>query len=305
MSRYIAERFAYTVLVLLGVSFVGFLLVHLSGDPAALAAPPDATQQQVEEVRRTLGLDRSWPAQYLAFLERLAHADLGESFHYRASNSYLLIARLPATFLLAMTSLAIAVTLALPVGVAAAVSRGRTVDTLGRIIVTVGQSAPVFWTGIMAILLFAVHWRILPTSGYESWPNLVLPAGTLGLYSASELVRFIRTGVLDALREDYVRTAHAKGVRPWSVLYRHVLRNALIPVVTFIGLRFGLLIGGAVVTEAVFGWPGLGSLMIDAVLKRDVQLVQATLMATAGFVGLANLAVDLAYSVIDPRVSHG
>lgn len=305
MVRYLIERLAYTVLVLLAVSLAAFLLAHLSGDPALMAAPPDATPQQVAEVRRTLGLDRSLPEQYLIFLGRIARGDFGSSFRHRVPTLHLLAARIPPTLLLALTSLGIAVVMAIPVGVAAGVSRGGAMDLVGRILVTLGQSAPVFWTGIMAILLLSVRWRVLPASGYEGWTHLVLPAGTLGLYSASELVRFVRTGVIDVLGEDYVRTARAKGLPSRLVLFRHVLRNALIPVITFIGLRFGVLMGGAVVTEAVFGWPGVGSLMVDAVLNRDVPLVQAALMATAASVTLANLAVDLMYGAIDPRISHG
>ncbi len=305
MIRYLAERLAYTVLVLMVVSLAAFLLAHLSGDPAALAAPPDATPEQIAEVRRTLGLDRSLPEQYLGFLSRVARGDFGRSFRHRVATVHLLAARVPPTLLLALTSLTMAVVVAVPVGVGAAVQRGRGFDVAGRILVTLGQSAPVFWTGIMGILLLAVRWRVLPASGYEGWAHLVLPAGTLGLYSASELVRFVRSGVIEVLGEDYVRTARAKGLPPRLVLSRHVLRNALIPVVTFIGLRFGVLMGGAVVTEAVFGWPGVGSLMVEAVLNRDVPLVQATLMTTAAAVALANLAVDLAYGVIDPRIAHG
>jgi ABC-type dipeptide/oligopeptide/nickel transport system permease component len=303
--RYLAERLTYTVLVLLAVSLVAFLLTHLSGNPAAMAAPLDATPQQVEDVRRALGLDRPLFTQYMVFLGRVARGDLGNSFRHRVPTLDLLAARIPPTLLLALTSLTVAVVIAVPVGVAAGVWRGRSMDLVGRVIVTLGQSAPVFWTGIMATLLLSVRWRVLPASGYENWTHLVLPAGTLGLYSASEMVRFVRNGVLDVVGEDYVRTARAKGLPAHLVLFRHVLRNALIPVVTFIGLRFGVLMGGAVVTEAVFGWPGVGSLMVDAVLNRDVPLVQATLIATAASVAVANLAVDLAYGVIDPRIAHG
>lgn len=305
MIRYLLERFAYTVLVLLVVSLVAFLLMHLSGDPALTAAPPDAPPAQVEEVRRILGLDRPLPQQYLTFLGRIARGDFGTSFRHRVPTVTLLAARIPPTLLLALTSLGFALVTAVPIGVAAAVSRGRAADIAARIAVTVGQSAPVFWTGIMSILLLAVRWRVLPASGYDGWMYLVLPASTLGIYSAAEMVRFVRNGVLDVLGEDYVRSARAKGLPSRAVLFRHVLRNALIPLVTFVGLRLGVLMGGAVVTEAVFGWPGVGSLMVDAVLNRDVPLVQATLMTTAAAVTLANLAVDLAYGVIDPRISHG
>ncbi len=305
MVGYLLERLVYAALVLLAVSLAAFLLMHLSGDPAMMAVPSDAPPEQIADARRTLGLDRSLPEQYLTFLGRIARGDFGTSFRHRVPTVTLLAARIPPTLLLAVTSLGLAVVMAVPIGVAAAVSRGRAMDILGRVLVTLGQSAPVFWTGIMSILLLAVRWRVLPASGYDSWLNLVLPASTLGIYSAAEMVRFVRNGVLDVLGEDYVRSARAKGLSSRVVLSRHVLRNALIPLVTFIGLRLGVLMGGAVVTEAVFGWPGVGSLMVDAVLNRDVPLVQATLMTTAGAVALANLAVDLAYGVIDPRISHG
>ncbi|MBI4277076.1 MAG: ABC transporter permease [Armatimonadetes bacterium] len=304
MSRYLIARTLHTLLVLLGVSAAAFLLVYLSGDPAAAMVSPDATQADVDRMRALMGLDRPLAEQYLRFLGRVLHGDFGNSYRFRTATWGLVSGRLPATLHLTVVSLAVALALAIPLGMTAALRRGKTLDVLARTVATAGQSAPVFWTGIMAILLVAVRWRLLPPSGYEGWESLVLPAGTLGFYSASELVRFVRNHTLDVLGEDYVRTAHAKGLANRAVLARHVLRNTLIPVVTILGLRFGVLMGGAVVTETVFGWPGVGSLVVEAVSARDVPVVQASLMVTAAFVAVSNLLVDVAYTLIDPRITY-
>lgn len=304
MGRFLAHRLLGAALVLLGVSVAAFLLVHLSGDPAALLVPPDATQEEVDEMRARLGLDQPLYQQYGRFALRLLQGDLGHSFRSKHAITELIAARFPATLHLTVASLGFALLLALPIGVFSALKRGTAFDAAARGLILLGQSAPVFWTGLLSILIFAVQWQVLPPSGYESWRGLVLPTVTLGLHSAAELARFVRGSMLDSLMEDYVRTARSKGLGQPVVIWKHVLRNALIPVVTVVGLRFGVLMGGAAVTETIFNWPGMGNLIVEAVSNRDVPLVQAGLMVTACFVTLSSLVVDFTYVVIDPRITY-
>lgn len=304
MTNFLTFRLAQALLVVVGVSMVAFLLVHLSGDAAALLVPPDATQAEVEVMRAEMGLDRPLYVQYGQFLLRLLRGDLGYSFRSKHAISELIVSRFPATLHLTISSLLFALALALPVGALSALHRGTMFDAGARTFIIVGQSAPVFWTGLVAILLFAVQYQVLPPSGYDSWKGLVLPTVTLGLHSAAELARFVRGSMLDVLQEDYIRTARSKGLAEQIVIWKHVLRNALIPVVTVVGLRFGVLMGGAAVTETIFNWPGMGSLIVEAVSNRDVPLVQAGMMVTACFVTLSTLVVDFAYVVIDPRISY-
>lgn len=304
MGRYLTRRILHTLLVIFGVSLVAFLLVHLSGDPAALLVSPDATQADVERIRRIYGLDRPLYVQYGKFVFRLIQGDMGQSFRTGHDNWELIATRFPATLHLTIASLLLALSMAIPVGVLSALRRGSVIDAVARGAIIIAQSAPVFWTAIMLVLLFALRWAWFPPSGYESRRALILPAFALGIHSAAELARLTRNSVLDVLGEDYVRTARSKGLQEIIVITRHVLRNALIPVITLLGLRFGVLMGGAVITETIFDWPGLGNLAVQAVLNRDVPLVQACLMTTAFFITFSSLIVDLMYSLLDPRIKY-
>jgi peptide/nickel transport system permease protein len=267
--------------------------------------PIDAPEQVRTELRSQLGLDRPILVQYLQFLGNVAVGDLGDSYRFRQPALGLVLDRLPATLLLAGASLLIALVMALPLGILAAVYRNTWIDTLATGISLIGQAMPVYWLGLLGILLFAVQWRLLPSMGGGSFAALILPATTLAVYSASRIMRLTRSAMLDVLHQDYVRMARAKGLSEGKVLIKHALRNASIPIVTIIGLQFGGLLGGAVITETVFAWPGVGRLAVNAVQQRDFPVVQAVTVVIAIAFSLINLIVDLLYAKLNPRVRLG
>lgn len=305
MGRYLLRRLAQSILVVLGVSVLVFLLVRsIPGDPARLYLPPSASDEQVAQLRRELGLEQPLPVQYAHFLLRALHGDLGNSLYYGAPAAQVVMEKFPATLLLATSALVIAVGIGAPLGILSAVRRGSPLDYVAMALAIVGQSMPAFWLGLMLILVFAVNLRLLPTSGMHSPQSLFLPAFTLGAYVMSLIARLVRAGMLDVLSEDYVRTARAKGLAERAVLVGHALRNTLIPVITVVGLQLGTLLGGAVITETVFSWPGVGTVVVTAISSRDYAVVQAVvLMISVVFVFL-NLAVDLLYAYVDPRIRY-
>ena len=302
MGEYAVRRIFLAVLVIFGVSSVVFIILRLSGDPVTLMLPEGATREDYFRVQRIMGLDKPILLQYLIFLERVAQGDFGVSFRYRESAMAVVLERLPATAELALATLAIVVVVAIPIGVLSAVRRGSTFDYFIATVTLSGQSMPNYWFGIMLILFFAVELRILPTSGYGSLRNLILPAITLASQPASRSARFIRSEMLEILAMDYIRTATAKGLARARILIGHGLRNAAIPLITLLGLDIGYLLGGAVVTETVFGWPGVGRLLIDAVNQRDFPVVQATVVFIALTVVVVNLVIDFCYLLLDPRI---
>lgn len=292
-------------MALLAASAVVFLLLRLAGDPLELLVPPDASQADVEAMRRTLGLDRSWLVQYGAFLAAAVRGDLGTSFYHGVPALELVLERLPATLELILAAMAFSLAVAIPAGIVAARRPGSLADRLARGVSLLGISAPPFWIGIMLILVFAVELRWLPSSGRGTLAHLVLPAFSLALYRVALFTRLVRAGMVEALSQDYVRTARAKGVSERRLLYRHALKNTLIPVVTVAGLQMGSLFAGAIVTERIFAWPGMGRLILDAITKLDYPVVVAwALVVAAGFVTV-NLIVDCLYSLVDPRVRLG
>lgn len=302
--KYILERLLQATFVLIGISIVAFLFTHLSGDPVAAMLPPDATQEEIEELRHQMGLDKALYIQYMLFLQRASRGDFGHSFRYKTSALQLVFERVPATFILTMSSLLLALWLTIPAGILSARFRHAFPDRLGMLFIICGQSIPVFWSAMMLIMLFAIHWRLLPPSGYEGWSALILPAITLAIHSAAELARLLRTSMLEVLNMEYIRTARAKGIHEVLVVCQHTFRNALIPLVTMIGVQFGVLMGGAVVTESIFAWPGLGRLTIEAIYSRDIPLVQACVVFFAVVITLVNLVIDLSYPFIDPRITY-
>lgn len=304
MQQFIARRLLDAIFVVLGVSFVVFIMVHLSGDPVLLMLPLDASQQQVDEFRHRLGFDRPLLAQYLRFLTGAARGDFGMSLRFNQPALRLVAERFPATAELALVSLALAAGFGVPAGVIAAVGRGRGWDVGIRVLALVGQAVPIFWLGIMLILLFGERFRILPTSGTGTWRHLVLPAVSLAAYSAASISRLQRSAMLEVLGREYVMTARAKGLRNLTVITKHALRNALIPVVTVIGLQMGTLLGGAIITETIFAWPGVGRLSLQAIQSRDYVLVQASVFVVATVFVLINLVVDILYAVLDPRIRY-
>jgi ABC-type dipeptide/oligopeptide/nickel transport system permease component len=285
-------------------SFV-FCFLRVSGDPAALLLPQDATQDEVAALRKSMGLDDPQYIQYLRFIKSLFHGDLGDSFQYRQPALKLLLERIPATLELTFAAMIFAVVIAIPLGIISAVRYGRGVDTFALGLATIGQSIPLFWLGLMLMLFFSVHLNWLPTSGRGSLQHLVLPAVTLGAYPMAAIVRLLRANMLTALRMEYVTAARARGVAEFWVVIKHAFRNAAIPVVTMIGLQFGILFGGAVVVEMIFCWPGIGRLMILAIYHRDFPLVQAAVIFLALVFVFVNLTVDLLYTYLDPKVKTG
>jgi peptide/nickel transport system permease protein len=302
VRRYIAARLATAVLVILGVSVVSFFLTFLTGDPAEIMLPPGATAAQIEKFRAEWGFDDPLIVQYWRFLKRAVHGDFGVSLRHGQQSLPLIAARLPATLQLTVTAMLLAIVLAVPLGVLAATHRGGPIDLLAMGVALVGQSVPNFWLAIMMILLFAVSWGLLPTSGRGGVLHVVMPAAAIAINLMALLTRLVRSTMIEMLSEDYVRTARAKGLRELFVTSRHALPNALIPLVTVIGLQFGYILGGAVVIETIFTWPGVGLFTIQAILNRDYPVVQASVFILATAVVLINLTVDLLYVWLDPRI---
>jgi ABC-type dipeptide/oligopeptide/nickel transport system permease component len=303
--RYILKRLLLAVPVLFGVSVVVFVAIRrIPGDPAQIMAGQAATQEVVEEIRRSLGLDQPLPVQYLYFLRNLLRGDLGRSLFNGAPVVEELAQRFPRTVRLAFASLLVATFIGVPAGIAAATHRLSWVDTLVMVLALAGVSVPVFWLGLNLILVFSVRLGWLPAFGYETGRHLILPSVTLGVASAAVIARMTRSSMLEVLGQDYVRTARAKGLPERSVVYRHALRNALIPVVTILGLQLGTLLSGAVLTETVFAWPGIGRLLVEAVLARDYPVVQGTILLIATTFVVLNVAVDILYAFLDPRIRY-
>jgi peptide/nickel transport system permease protein len=302
VRAYIAGRLATAVLVILGVSIVSFFLTFLTGDPAEIMLPPGATAAQIEKFRAEWGFDDPIIVQYWRFLKRAVHGDFGISLRHGQSSLPLIVARLPATLQLTVTAMLLAIVLAVPLGVLAATHRGGPIDLLAMGVALVGQSVPNFWLAIMMILLFAVSWGLLPTSGRGGVAHVVMPAAAIAINLMALLTRLVRSTMIEMLSEDYVRTARAKGLRELFVTSRHALPNALIPLVTVVGLQFGYILGGAVVIETIFTWPGVGLFTIQAILNRDYPVVQASVFILATAVVLINLTVDLLYVWLDPRI---
>lgn len=290
--------------MLFGVSTLIFVILRLSGDPTALFVAETATAEDVRKVREAMGFDEPLPLQYVRFLGRAAVGDFGTSFRFNQPAIGLVLERLPATLVLTLASIAVATVVGVPLGVLAAFRRGTRWDAAIMAVTFLGQSVPTFWLGIMLILVFAVGLRLFPASGGEGLAHLVLPGTTLGGYMMARIARIARSGMLDVLRQDYIRTARAKGLHERAVVLRHALKNASISIVTMIGFTFATLIGGAIVTETIFAWPGVGRLLVEGVHARDYPVVQAAVFVTALFVAACNLVTDLLYAWLDPRISY-
>lgn len=303
MTSYLLRRLGFTVFVVWGALSLIFVILRLvPGDPAVVYVGPTATVEQLEAARERFGLDEPVPLQYLRFLGSAARLDFGTSYRLGRSASGLVIERLPASIELALASTVLAVVLGLPLGVMAAVRHGTAVDRVITRASLVGQSLPQFWVGLMLILVFARWLQWLPSAGVGSWQHLLLPTVSLALPFLSMVVRLSRSGLLDVLSQEYVRVARSKGLSERVVLYKHAVRNMLLPLVTVVGLQVATLIGGAVIVETVFAWPGVGRLLIDAVRNRDYPVIQAATAVIALVFVLLNMFVDVLYSLLDPRV---
>ena len=299
---YLSRRALWGLAVLLAISLVVFLVVHLSGDPTALYMGPEGTQEDYTLLRAALGFDRPLPEQYWHFLERAVRGDFGRSLRHQQPTLPLVLARFPATVELAILALTLAVLLAVPLGVLSAIRRHSLLDTGAMVLALAGQCMPTFWLGILLILVFAVQLRWVPVVGAEGTRALVLPAVTLGVWAMARTARITRSSMLEVLNQDFLRTARAKGIGEWGVVARHALRNGAIPIVTALGLELGNLLGGAVITEAVFAYPGVGRLAVEAVVNKDVPLIQAVVFTVATALLLLNAGIDLLYTTLDPRV---
>jgi ABC-type dipeptide/oligopeptide/nickel transport system permease component len=299
---FLIQKLGHTAIVVFCVLTLVFVVLHMTGDPVMMLLPPNASREEIDALTRTLGLDQPLIVQYGRFLARIARGDFGTSLQHQQPAMGLVAERLPASALLAVTALGLAVAVALPLGIVAAVRRGTVLDRLAVALAALGQSAPIFWTGLMLMLVGSVILQLLPTSGYGTWRHLILPALTLASYPMAAIARLVRSGMLEVLDADYVRTARAKGLPERRVVLKHTLRNAALPIVTVVGLQFGLLLGGAIVCEMIFSWPGVGRLMIFAIYNRDFPLVEAAVFVMAMVFVAGNMLVDLCYAWLDPRV---
>lgn len=303
MLAYVGQRIVFSVFALMAVSAVTFFAVFSSGDPAVMLLPPDSqSPQEIEKFREMMGLDKPLPIQFVEFLGRAVQGDFGRSLKYNVPAATLIMERLPSTIVLAVSAVVLSAAIAIPLGILAAVKRGSWFDDAVIMLSTLGLAAPSFWIGTMLIVLFAVQFRVFPPSGGGSFDKLVLPTITLASGFIAVLTRFTRSGMLDVLSKEYVTTAHAKGLPKSAVLVRHAFRNTMIPIVTLLGLEMGTLLGGAVVTENVFAWPGIGQLVVTSVFNRDYPLVVACVLTAATLFILVNLLVDILYVYINPTV---
>jgi len=301
---YVIRRAWQSLTILLGVSIVVFGLMHLSGDPIRLLAPIDTTAEELEAIRKLHGLDRPLPVQYWNFLSGVLRGDFGKSLRSGENALHLALERVPATGKLALTALAFSLIVALPFGVLAAVKRNTWIDRTVMGAALIGQSMPVFWLGILLILVFAVNLGVLPATGTRAgWRSLILPGITLGMFNMARTARLLRSELLEVLQAEYIMTARAKGMSARVVLWRHAFRNAVIPLVTLIGLDLGALLAGSVITETIFAWPGIGRLSVNAIYGRDYPVVQATVLVVASIYVVINFLVDLSYAFLNPRVN--
>jgi peptide/nickel transport system permease protein len=302
MFRYLLSRIVQMIPALFGLTIILFVLIRIGGDPIAHLVDPEASAEEVAAVRAAYGFDRPLAEQYIRQLGLIVRGDFGDSFRFRTAAMPLVMERLPATLQLALAGMLVAVIVAVPAGLLSAIYQNSPLDLLVTILSTIGRAMPNFWIGILLILVFAVDLRWLPVSGRDEPASIVLPAVTLGLSIATALARVLRSSMLEVIRQEYMTTARAKGVAPWAVLLRHGLRNALIPFVTVFGLQMAWLLGGAVIVEEVFAWPGLGRLLLASVQVRDLAVVQAGVFVFALVVMITNLLVDLSYAYLDPRI---
>lgn len=302
MSRFLLRRFGQALVTVLGVATLVFFVQRLTGDPTYLLVPETATKADIDALRHALGFDRPLLVQYLDFIRDLAHFDLGQSVVQRVPVTVIIASRLPYTLQLAAGALVVAAGLGIPAGVLLAMFRERAIARICAGVVLAAQSMPTFWSGILMIMIFAVQLGWLPPSSTGGFSHLIMPSVTLGLLSMATFARITRTALLDELTKDYVRTARARGVRTMRLLFRHIARNASIPVITVSALEISNLLAGAVIVETVFAWPGLGQVTVQSILARDFLIVQGVVLLGAFVTVALNLAADILYSIVDPRI---
>jgi len=304
MRRLMIRRALVSILTLLVISLIVFILARASGDPRSLLLDDYAGPDQWEELGRTLGLDKSYPEQYFIFLKKAVRLDFGEAINDHRPVMDLILERMPATFQLGLAAFIFSVVVGVPLGIFSSIKRNSIWDHMGKTVALLGQSMPPFWLGIMMIFVIAVRLEWVPPSGRHDWNSFILPAITLGWFFVAANMRIVRSAMLDVLDSEYIKLARAKGVSPTRVIWKHALRNALIPPLTFMGITLGLLITGSIVAETVFQWPGLGLLAITSLRKADYPTLQGIVMVFAGMYLVVSFLVDVLYAYIDPRIRY-
>lgn len=304
MIKYTLRRILLVIPVMIGVSFLVFTMIHFTpGDPVITILGETASQESIDQLREELGLNDPFIVQYFTYVRNIVvDQDLGRSYVTNRPVASEIISRYPNTLRLALLGVLVSISIGIPLGIISAVKQYTWVDNVAMFFALIGVSMPIFWQGILLIILFSVTFRILPSSGFNTWQQMILPALTLGTGSAAIVARMTRSSMLEVYRQDYIRTARSKGLGEFTVVVRHALRNTLIPVVTIIGLQFGFLLGGAIVTETIFSIPGVGRLMVDAIRQRDMLIVQGGVLVIAFTFSLINLFVDIMYAFLDPKI---
>ena len=303
-GRYVLRRFGRCVFVLFGVALLAFVVSRLKGDPVLLMVQPGASAADIEAMRRSLGLDGPLWLQFARFLGGALRGDLGASIWQGQSVTSLLLERVPFTLRLSSLAILVVVVLGIPAGILAARSRGGAWDQAVVAGAVAGQALPTFWVGLMLIYVFAVDFRVLPSFGAGDWRHMVMPVATLSLFSLARVTRLVRSSMLEVLGQDYIRTARAKGLATRRLLFHHALRNSLLPIITLVGLEYGVALGGSVITETIFALPGVGGLAVQAIFNRDFPLIQAVVLFTAAVFVVVNFFVDMCYLTIDPRIQY-
>ena len=302
MKRYALRQLLQLGVVVVGISMLAFAILHVIGDPVLLLLPLNAGKEEYERYHKLLGLDKPVYVQYWKFASRAVQGDFGKSWYTDTPAFTLVLERMPPTLYLTSAGLVAALLIALPLGILAALKRHSLVDNLCTMLAVAGQAMPIFWLGIMLIIVFAVRLKALPASGYGTWQHFLMPAFTLGAFLAPLTMRLVRSGVIEIMNMDYIRTARAKGVGENTVVVKHAFRNACIPIITVLGLQFGQLLGGAIVTETVFAWPGVATLTVDSIRNQDFPVVQCAVVLLALIIVSVNFLVDIIVGLIDPRI---
>jgi peptide/nickel transport system permease protein len=305
MLAYILKRSAVAILVAITVSMITFSMIYLSGDPAVALAGETATEADIENIRRVYGYDRPIMVQYLDWLYRAVQGDFGQSHYLRSPVADVIFERLPTTMLLGLCALTFALVLSIPLGVLAAIRPNSLIDRVALTIAVVGQAMPSFWFALTLMLWFGIHWRLLPITGTASWANFVMPSIALGYYITPAVMRLTRAGMIEVLSADYIRTARAKGLRPMTVLFKHALRNAIIPVVSLAAVQFGFMLGGSIVIETIFAINGLGFLAWESIQRADLPMMQAIVLVLSIFYIVLTFLADMLNAWLDPRIRVG
>ncbi|HEV8643563.1 MAG TPA: ABC transporter permease [Methylomirabilota bacterium] len=305
MRPYVTRQLVQLVVVIVGISMLAFALLHVIGDPVLLLLPQNAGKEEYARYHKLLGLDQPLYVQYWKFASRAIQGDFGKSWYTDTPAFRLVLQRMAPTIYLTLAGLVMALLIALPLGILAALKRHSFVDTLCTMVAVAGQAMPIFWLGIMLIIIFAVGLRALPASGYGTWQHFLMPAFTLGAFLAPLTMRLVRSGVIEIMDMEYIKTARAKGLGEGMVVVKHAFRNACLPVITVLGLQFGQLLGGAIITETVFAWPGVATLTVESIRNQDFPVVQCAVVLLALIIVSVNFIVDMIVGLIDPRIRVG